>query len=165
MSIINQILLIQIFYLCQRKTRKKVFYLAVKAYFDEKDRKGSNERIITVITDRKKPDKPEIIISDNNEIEIKGENTVLYSAYPEKSGNIKPEYQKYSSPFKLNKYIPPGRYIIKAYSRDTAGNISDPAVDSFYISRKILFISQTAGSDSNTGTSYNSPLKTLDQAF
>ena len=144
---------------------EKAFYIAVKAYFDINDNKGSEEKIFRIFIDKKKPEKPAITIKDNNKIHISGENTVLYTAYPEKTGIINPEYKKYIKPFMLNRYLPPGRYIIKAYSRDKAGNLSDASEDSFYISGKAVYVSHSKGNDKNKGTDSDYPVKTLDRAF
>ena len=143
---------------------EKYFYLSVKAYFDIYDNKGSDERVLFIKTDRKKPEKPVITISENNTIQISGENRVFYAAFPEKTVSITPEYHEYIKPFKLNRYLPPGRYNIKAYSVDNAGNISNASDDSFYISRKSIYISSEKGDDLNSGT-LSSPLKTLKKAF
>ena len=143
---------------------EKNYYLSVKAFFDIYDCKGSEERIFFIKTDRKKPEPPVITISENNTIQLSGENKVLYSAFPEKTNPVTPEFKEYIKPFMLNRYIPPGRYNIKAYSIDEAGNVSDPSEDSFYVSRKIIYISASEGNDLNTG-GLSSPVKTLKKAL
>jgi hypothetical protein len=144
---------------------EKKYYFAVKSFFDEYDRTGSDEEIFSIQTDRKKPELPGITVSETNMITLTGEGDLFYSISSEKTKNKKEEYRPYAYPFLLNSYIPPGRYNISVYSRDRAGNASEKVNDSFYISKNILFVSGKNGNDKNSGTLPENPLKTLQKAY
>ncbi len=140
------------------------FYLSIKAFYDIYDKKGSDAEIFKLKIDKEKPIEPEINIIKNR-IEISGEESIYYSFDILKNINNEKYFKYYNNPFEINSYVPSGKYVIEAFSRDEAGNKSNSVKKSFYISRNILYVSEKNGNDENDGRDINNPLRTFDRAF
>lgn len=154
------------------ENEEKTFILRAKTYNNSKDEEtASDESIITITIDKKKPNKPEVTLTENEEsgkvslnLNCKSqEGSVFYALY--KSNNSIGDFKLYTDSVVLPLSSEGDElYIAKAYVVDKAGNKSlDTEVKIATKDTRSVFIG-LKGNDNNNG-SREAPFLTLEKAL